>query len=392
MRHLRCSLLVVVLGCTDRGDDAGASGSQITTVSQTIDRDRVLELTEELRVDGSRDDIAFFDIRDAALDGEGTMYVLDAGNSQIVVIDEVGGIVRTIGRQGQGPGEFTRPRSLSLHGDTLGVADVGNRVHLFRTDGSHIATRAHLDVTEDGDFTSLNFLEGTDRGWFLRGSAYFRAPPEGSGGHPNPVQRVRLFRVDDALELEPAGFYHEDRPRGEMVGVFFVRPPFSFSPIMRLDGLGRMHVIETGDYVIDVYDSAGELLYRVDNEIDRDPVTRADLDAWREDRACRPGDTECDESRTELALSMEIPDYEPVARRMVAFSEGHIVVLRSGTDPDPDDGLIMGEYDVFDPDGVFMGRLPVGLSPRWFDGELLLATEWNELMVPSMVRYRVSEP
>ena len=89
---------------------------------------------------------------------------------------------------------------------------------------------------------------------------------------------------------------------------------------------------------------------------------------------------------------MTIPEYEPVVSRLVAFHTGHIAVLRRGTDPDPDDRITMGEYDIFDPDGAFVGRLPVGLSPLWFDGQTLVAMEWNELLVPSMVRYRVEYP
>ncbi|NIU71992.1 MAG: hypothetical protein GWN07_41815, partial [Actinobacteria bacterium] len=199
-------------------------------------------------------------------------------------------------------------------------------------------------------------ITGTTDGWFVRASAFFRRDAGGSDTDLPPLQRVRLFHVDESRDLEPAGFYFEHQPPGRMVGVFFVRPPFSATPRMAMDGLGRTHVVEGGEYVIDVYGWSGELLHRIDNEIERDPVTRADLERWREDRACRPGQPECDESRTELALSMEIPEYEPVVARMVAFPSGHLAVLRGGTDPDPDDSLVMGEYDVFDPDGRFVGR------------------------------------
>ncbi|NIR42364.1 MAG: hypothetical protein GWN07_41810, partial [Actinobacteria bacterium] len=57
----------------------------------------MLPLVEELRLDGSREDLVFNRLTDATLDENGTMYVLDAGNAQVVVVDEAGGLVRTIG-------------------------------------------------------------------------------------------------------------------------------------------------------------------------------------------------------------------------------------------------------------------------------------------------------
>ncbi len=362
------------------------------TVSQEIDRDRVLGVVEELRVDGSRDDLLFFRITAAAMDTARNLYVLDAGNSQILVLDESGTLVRVIGRQGQGPGEFSRPTTLSLHGDTIGVSDRGNRVHFFRTDGTVIATRAYLDVLDEDDLMTVSGVVGTPEGWLVSATAFFRRDASGNDANLAPVQRMRLLRLDGSGGVEPTGFHAEHEPAGTMVGAFFVQPPFVHRPQIFLDGLGRVHVIETGDYVIDVYNSSGELLHTVRNEIERDPVTRADLDEWREDRACSPGSLECDEARTDLALTMTIPEYKPVVSRLVAFHTGHIAVLRRGTDPDPDDRITMGEYDIFDPDGVFVGRLPVGLSPLWFDGRTLVVMEWNEVLVPSVVRYRVEYP
>jgi 6-bladed beta-propeller protein len=391
MKHRTPILLLAVsaLGC---GAPTPPFDDGVRTISQVIDRDRVLQLTEELRVDGSREDVAFNRINAGVMDQSGNMYVLDAGNTQVVVIGRSGDIVRVIGRAGQGPGEFGRPRQLWVRGDSIGVADSENRVHLFRTDGTHLVTRAYRDFSGDGDFWFLSGMFGTDRGWLVSAGAYFRRGPAGSDTNLPPVQRTRLFRVDWDGGLEETGLYREYAPVGEMVGVFFVQPPFDYSPRTAIDGLGRVHVVETGDYVIDVYDVSGALLHRVENEIDRRPITRSDLTSWKESRACRPGAVECDESRTDLALSMPVAQYHPVVSRMVAFHTGYLAVMRTGTDPDPDDALTMGEYDIFDPDGVFLGRLPVGLSPRWFDGRTLLATVWDDLMVPSMIRYHVELP
>jgi len=45
--------------------------------------------------------------------------------------------------------------------------------------------------------------------------------------------------------------------------------------------------------------------------------------------------------------------------------------------------------DFFDPEGHFMGRVPSGRTPWWFDGRTLIVTERDEQGIEYVVRYRV---
>ncbi|MCG2577170.1 6-bladed beta-propeller [Dechloromonas sp. XY25] len=68
---------------------------------------------------------------------EGLLYVSDTQAHQIKVFDMTGRQVRTIGRRGEGPGEFNFPTFLSLSRDRLVVSDTMNaRVQLIPLDGN----------------------------------------------------------------------------------------------------------------------------------------------------------------------------------------------------------------------------------------------------------------
>jgi sugar lactone lactonase YvrE len=77
-------------------------------------------------VDADDENLAFNSPLDMAVDDAGSIYILDSGNQRIQVFGPEGRFIRSIGRKGQGPGEFTSPNSIDI--------DVEGRLHVL--DGS----------------------------------------------------------------------------------------------------------------------------------------------------------------------------------------------------------------------------------------------------------------
>lgn len=82
----------------------------------------------------------FGTIQEAAFDGDGNLYLVDAYAMKVVVVDPQGGLTRTIGRAGQGPGEFSSPRSLAVMPDgRVVVSDLMHRAfQLYASDGGFL--------------------------------------------------------------------------------------------------------------------------------------------------------------------------------------------------------------------------------------------------------------
>ncbi len=106
-----------------------------------------LELEEDLSIGNEEDEnYLFYRARDIQVDTEGNIYVLDSGNYRLQVFDKDGKYLRTIGKRGQGPGEFNSPRGLQLDDETgnIFVADYSSMtIIIFEKEGKYIDKDIH---------------------------------------------------------------------------------------------------------------------------------------------------------------------------------------------------------------------------------------------------------
>jgi hypothetical protein len=90
------------------------------------------------------------------VDGQGRVYVMDWGDMNIKVYDDQGRFLRTISRQGQGPGEFGTPARFGLLSrGRIGLLDGGqHRVTILTTQGEYVSSFPvegfHRDIAVDG--------------------------------------------------------------------------------------------------------------------------------------------------------------------------------------------------------------------------------------------------
>ena len=116
-------------------------GAALAAASQMSAQDRPLsgDLAEVYRAGGlNAAEWAFFqDSAKAAFDAAGNLFVLDRAAGHVVVIDPQGRLVRTVGRMGQGPGEFTMMMDLVVWRDgRSGVSDLGHAaIQIFTPEG-----------------------------------------------------------------------------------------------------------------------------------------------------------------------------------------------------------------------------------------------------------------
>ncbi len=96
-----------------------------------------LELVRTIGGLDADENLSFKEPSDIVRDSIGNPYILDSGNNRIQKLDPEGKFIKTIGRKGQGPGEFQATRSMEIDTeDNLFVFDVrSRRIEALSPDG-----------------------------------------------------------------------------------------------------------------------------------------------------------------------------------------------------------------------------------------------------------------
>ncbi|MDE2731381.1 MAG: 6-bladed beta-propeller [Bacteroidota bacterium] len=81
---------------------------------------------------------------------DGYLFTIDSGTNQVLVFSETGRLIRTIGREGPGPGEFPGPFNLDVRGNLLAVSAGLGRVSFLDTLGTFSHSFVAAGVSQAG--------------------------------------------------------------------------------------------------------------------------------------------------------------------------------------------------------------------------------------------------
>ena len=212
-----------------------------------------VELREIWRVGGDDEDFLFGTIAELLRDEAGNVYVLDSQLCEISVFDPAGVHLRTIGRQGEGPGEFQNAADMYwAPGGEIGVVQAWpGKVVMLTTDG--LPGRAFpLPYRGGGGFQSVSRGMGVGDRAVLSGTAWTNEDGQ-------QIQLTYLKAYDaDGTEL---AHFHETAAEQRFGGWEFQEERWSdFQRRWAVAPDGRVAAaLSFGDYRIHVWNADGSL-------------------------------------------------------------------------------------------------------------------------------------
>ena len=292
--------------------------------NEPIYKGPILELKEDLSLGGpeAQGEYAFGKVQTFIVDGSGSIYVLDRKNFNIKVFDSSGRCLRTFGRQGQGPGEFEYPYTISLNQTSgeLALHELGDGISYFNTDGTFLR---HVSLKTANSLRAVVDAKGD-----IYVQEYIR---KGDEAHDETKKLASDGSVIASIAEGPSWFV-------------FKPDPFRATGYFVIDQANNLVFGQPLTYEIRFYGPADTKVFKkIMREYDRVAITAAERE--QEDNRRDPKGA---------TIKHEFSKYHSAYRRFFTSDLGHLFVETWEKTKD-------GEkiHDIFDADGRYIGRIPL---------------------------------
>lgn len=329
--------LIVVLTTSAGADDAVPV---VNNGAEPPEGQEVVRLEEMWRAGGEDGEVIFGQIFRAEADAEGNVYLLDTQLSEVPVFSPDGEHVKTLSRDGEGPGETHEPVDLTFLPDgSLGILQrMPGKVVRIDTEGTPLGD-IHLADTAEGGFTALY----TGR---CRGDELMFVLQHATRDEAIQVRTIVVGRYDAQGNELARGFERRTE-------IDFMNPVIRESVILDVAIFGSTIAPDGCIYVAPAYDRYAINVYAPDGSLDH---------VIEREFAVRPR-TEIESGRIQAVFDLwssrgpqefptEIYDCAPTVADLYVDDENNLWVEHSrSADSGSDEAMLT--YDVFDGEGRF---------------------------------------
>jgi hypothetical protein len=350
------SIALVFISCSKSPENAASvevvDGIELVhNTAVPLHPEKSLSLEEELAIGGDDGDNAL--IVEAGyfiVDKDGTFYIANRRDFNIKVFDKEGNYLHTIGKKGEGPGEFQYVGYITflLDGRLLVMDQRAQRTSLFESSGEFISSHqwkkrySQLVLTTNASY----FVQELVRE---------------EGADPLAERRLVIDEIDlDGNEINSFGEFKlpEFKTLDVGGGVIVISVPHSPRSIFTGD-LWNQNIYHclNSQYLIEVYDPQGNILRKIDRPYEPLPFTSEDKKNFLARYERRP-----DERMKKLVEGMDFPSVKNVTSKMFTDDQGNLWIQ---TLEQREEGEIsFTAFDIFDKDGFYDSRVWLDVFPE----------------------------
>ena len=318
----------------------------VSNPAAPMEADEVIEPQQLWRIGGDEEDTLFGLIEDALIDEAGNTYLLDAVLSTIYVVAPDGEITGTLGREGDGPGEFRFAQELIfLPGGDIGIMEMmPGKIVVVGRDGDPRSSFALSDGGR-GMMNHLQHISANDDAVMIgKVSTTFG---NGSASTHYSLSSYHADGTEQAVLME-----HKETQSGGNMSLSIGGGDNEFTSNFTLCPDGRVVVFQKAkEYKLEIFDTSGakQAIVRRDYE----SVRRSD-----EELAAARKRADSMRERFNGSVELEIEEFARDISDVIARANGEIWVANSQGDKDCPANSV-GLFDVFDKDGRYSRRVSI---------------------------------
>lgn len=307
----------------------------------------------------------------------GEIVVANSGTSELRYFDTTGQWLRSVGRAGEGPGEFRRLGWVALGtGDTLRTYDWGlHRLSIFAPEGAFVRS---VVLESPGPMRGVMPQAVTPTGGLLGMAMSFATPGMRSGVFRDTTP---LFLYGEAgTPSDSFGWFPgaEALIQSDSRSVLATSCPYGKELVLAVDlGAGRVYAGSEDRPEVSVWTPAGRLVRIIRWQAEAEPITEQDrADYIAEMRArSRPGEEQFLERTVQVIQDAKLPATKPAFGGLLAGPRGTLWV-RGYTEGGADGPV---PHLVFDSAGRALGSLvfPARFTATQIGEDYVLGT-WQD--------------
>jgi hypothetical protein len=331
----------------------------------------VLELEEDLSIGSVEDEnTMFYRIGGIAVDSLGNLFVVDSGNQRVQKFDKDGNYLQTIGRKGQGPGEFMSPYDIFLDEQGNIYVSEGMKMHVFNPKGNSIKDFVlstfvmKYSVDLEGNIIAYGFLR-TER---AQNFGVILINPEG--------------KITKTIAEYP-GMSMVSR-KGTMFSFSHSYTPLlSFSSIEK-NGVSYGYGL---DYKLYLIDRTGETFLIIKKNEPSQSISRREKDKIITDFLENTAQEGRKWPRDVVEEGANFPDHRPFFSNIASDDKGRLYVrkFKSVLDESKE-----AEFDIFSAEGYFLYTTKLTIAPELIKDGFLYDTSYSdETGEYKVIRYRI---
>lgn len=317
------------------------------------------DLEEDLSIGNEEDEnYTFYRIGSPVIDSEGNILVLDRANFRIQKYDREGKYLQTIGRQGQGPGEFEQPWTMCVDKQqNIYIRDVRD-IDIFDENGRHI--KSTIQSERFGPFFGI-----TRDGNIIAYSQSIR---------PGETLEDVVLIDKTGKKIKTIVTYKSDASFGK--GIDLGR---AYTPGLRFDQINEELALYgySSEYKLYVIDSSGNLVHIIEKAEPPTPLSQKEINKVLDDYIERQKERKIGQkySRSELKKTSKFPKNFSFFVGFQVDDKGRIYVTRFKSRLDDYKGAY---YDIFSKDGFYLYRAKISPYARIVKNECVYVTEYDE--------------
>jgi hypothetical protein len=323
------------------------------------------------------DDFIFGAIRNVQDGPDGNTYVLDTQLSQVFVFDPAGELLRTLSREGEGPGECRQPEDMVFLADgSLGIVQyINGRIIKIDLEGTPLGTLMPPGAEPDGGGMSSIRRARSRAGSFVINGAKVTPTPDGMlrtqylvRCSPEGKSEVEYLSRSTASQLLRDGWVEKDNY-------------FPSHERWDIDPSGRvLAATARNDYVITVFAPDGSVVFTFGRDAQPWKRTEEQKQEIRDSLVVlRDG--------ARMQVEVDVEDHDPAILELTVMPDGEVWVLPSMGRRNQEPG-VMHTYDVFDADGVFIRQVSVACPGDPEEDRLFFLDRHRAALVTGAVQAR----